>query len=464
MLIRAAEIDASRTVDVRLRAGRIAAVGALTPEPDEPLLHARGGALLPGLHDHHLHLMSLAAALDSVRCGPPEVTSAAALAAALARQPPSHTGWIRGVGYHESVAGDLDRTWLDRHGPDAPVRIQHRSGRLWVLNSAALDALAATGPVPAQQRRHGRFLDADQWLHRLAGAAPPPLDAVSRRLAGFGVTGVTDMTPRNDAAALAVFTARRRDGSLRQRLRVAGQLSLDAGPGGHAAGLGVGETKVHLHETAFPPPDELRRTIAASHHRDRGVAIHCVTEAELAFALAAFREAGARAGDRIEHASVTPPPMLDELRALGLTVVTQPNFVAERGDVYLDDIAPAAQPWLYRCRSFLDAGIPLAGGTDAPFGDPDPWRAMRAAVTRATASGTVLGGRERLTPEQALALFTGPGDDPARRRRVERGAAADLCLLDRPWSRARTELTSKAVRATFCDGRVIFERAGSAEG
>ena len=44
---------------------------------------AAGGALLPGLHDHHLHLFALAAADASLRCGPPEVRNLRALADAL---------------------------------------------------------------------------------------------------------------------------------------------------------------------------------------------------------------------------------------------------------------------------------------------------------------------------------------------------------------------------------------------
>lgn len=47
-------------------------------------------------------------------------------------------GWFRGIGYHDSAAGSLEREWLDRFRPKRPIRIQHRSGRLWVLNRLAL--------------------------------------------------------------------------------------------------------------------------------------------------------------------------------------------------------------------------------------------------------------------------------------------------------------------------------------
>ncbi len=51
---------------------------------------------------------------------------------------------MRGIGYHESVLGTLpDARALDALVPDRPLAMQHRSGRMWLLNSAALDALAS---------------------------------------------------------------------------------------------------------------------------------------------------------------------------------------------------------------------------------------------------------------------------------------------------------------------------------
>ena len=140
MLIRNAEI-AGRRLDVRCENGRIRALGpGLAPRAGEACLEANGGALLPGLHDHHLHFFAFAAALESVPCGPPQVGSAEALARSL-RAAPVRDGWIRGTGYFESVAGPLDRARLDALAPATPLRIQHRSGVMWFLNSAAIAVL-----------------------------------------------------------------------------------------------------------------------------------------------------------------------------------------------------------------------------------------------------------------------------------------------------------------------------------
>jgi predicted amidohydrolase YtcJ len=145
------------------------------------------------------------------------------------------------------------------------------------------------------------------------------------------------------------------------------------------------------------------------------------------------------------------------IQELGLRMVTQPHFIAERGDQYLTDVDPREQPWLYRAASFLTAGIPLAAGSDAPFGGADPWQAMRAAVARRTAAGEVMGREEALTPEQALRLFlSAPGEPGVGEITLTAGTPADLCLLHVPWEIARNDLRSEQVRATWRAGQQIY--------
>ena len=77
----------------------------------------------------------------------------------------------------------------------------------------------------------------------------------------------------------------------------------------------------------------------------------------------------------------------------------------------------------------------------------------------------MLGPDERLTPEQALALFTGPAEAPgAAPRPLAVGAVADLCLLDRPWREARRRLDGEHVVASFVDGSPVWRVDGSSEG
>lgn len=435
------------------------------------MLHAGGGLLLPGLNDHHIHFRAFARSLDSIHCGPPAVGTTADLEALLREQDTdAEPTWIRGVGYHECVAGEINRAWLDRLVRQRPIRIQHRSGRLWIMNSRAVELLVSRADAFGhllEGAEDGRFFDQDVFIGQLIGHQEGDLHRASRHLARFGVTGFTDMTPANDPRSIDDFAAWQASGDLLQQVLLAGQAELGSTTATHD--VRIGPTKFHLHDHSLPAFDEFVLQIRRSHEDGRVIAVHTVTELALVYTLAALREAGVLPGDRIEHASVTPPSALPELRDLGLLVVTQPNFIAERGDQYRLDIPAEQHDWLYRCASIAANSIGLAAGSDAPFGSPDPWAAMHSAVSRRTASSAVLGPNEALSPEAALNLFLGSMEKPALPRSLSIGAAADLCLLDRPWKVLRQNLTSvtavaPAVRATLCRGRLIYDRVDQTPG
>ena len=189
----------------------------------------------------------------------------------------------------------------------------------------------------------------------------------------------------------------------------------------------------------------------------RPVAVHCVTPEALVVAVVAWHEVGTMPGDRIEHGAVIPAELFADLAALGVVVVTQPSFVRERGDEYLTDVEVADRPHLWRCGSLVEAGIPVAFGSDAPYGSADPWAMVRAAVARRTAAGVPLGAAEAVTPAEALAMLLGEACAPQRSRRVAVGAAADLCLLDRPLAEQLRAPTADAVVATLVAGRVVAQ-------
>ena len=456
MLIRRAELWRHGLADVRIASGRIAEIGHLAPRGGEDVLDAHGGALLPGLHDHHIHLSALAVARASVACGPPHVVDEAGLAEALG-QPGA--GWLRGTGYHESVAGLLDAQQLDRLAPHRPVRIQHRTGRMWFLNSRALALLLEAAPPPPGLERQdgswtGRLFDSDAWLRETLGSAPPAYAEISDTLARMGITGITDLSPSNDPIIAAHFAAEQRSAALRQTCVLGGTLALTEAA--FDARLSLGPAKIHLHETALPDFDATVAFIASAHAQARPVAIHCVTETELVFALAALEAAATRAGDRIEHASIAHDLQVAEMARLNLHVVSQPHFIAERGDLYLREVDPRDRPYLYRLAGLRRAGIVLAGGSDAPFGSCDPWAAMRAAVSRRTAGGDIIGDDEALTPDQALSLYLADPHDLTVERRIAPGTPADLCLLDRPWAKARLEAAD--VAATLIGGSIVHNR------
>ncbi|MER5803182.1 amidohydrolase family protein [Streptomyces mirabilis] len=421
MLITDVEVEGYGRVDVRLGGGRVVGIGRPGARCGD--VDGRGGALLVGLHDHHVHLAALAAEAASVRVGPAEAGDRYGLVGALRSGPPGE--WVRAVGYHESVAGELDRWVLDDFAPDRPVRVQHRSGALWVWNSAALRAAGLDGGGLGGCGGDGRFWREDE---RLRGFTPPlrlDLRGVGARAAAYGITGFTNADPHPGQDLPELLSV------LPQRLVV--------------MGIGDAPVKFLLDDATLPTPGELAASVAAV--RPRPVAVHCVTRVQLLVTLLALEEAGPVAGDRIEHGSVIPAETMPWLARLGVTVVTQPHFPVERGREYATDVDPDDQAHLYRCRSLAEAGIPLAAGTDAPYGSADPWAVMRAAVERS--------GGEAVARRAALDLFAGEPQRPSRVKRLAVGSVADLCLLHVPLKEALDLMSADVVRATFVGGRRI---------
>ena len=485
LLLRDAEIDGVRRADIRVANAVIAEVApGLSRMAGEEVIDCDGGAVLPGLCDHHLHLHAMAAATASVRCGPPQVRDAGALAAALGSARPDPTGWIRGTGYFESVAGDLDARALDRARADRPVRVQHRSGALWILNSAALAEVGLAdgdlaGPEvgrPGPEAGHpgverdaagrptGRLWRADDWLRRRLGQghreprALPPLGAVGLQLRGFGITTVTDATPDLDPAAIASISAAIRRGEVPPRVQLLGvPLGGSVPP---TPGLTVGPYKIVLADSGMLTYPELAERVAAAHGEGRAVAVHCVTLEALVLLIAVLREVGTLRGDRVEHGGIVAREMVRELALLGLRVVTQPGFLTDRGDDFLDGLPAAEHGDLYRCGSLLRARVPLALSSDAPYGPVDPWKVMSAAVSRRTASGRVVGTGEGISAREALDAYLGAADDPGGApRRVRAGKAADLVLLRVPLAEALR--TPGPVRAVVSAGEIHDQPASS---
>jgi predicted amidohydrolase YtcJ len=196
--------------------------------------------------------------------------------------------------------------------------------------------------------------------------------------------------------------------------------------------------------------------ITASHAERRRVAVHCVSGVALALTLAALDEAGPLDGDRVEHCAEADADAVRELAVRRLHVVTQPALVARRGDALLDRVPSAEHRDLWRYGSLLRAGVPTAPGSDAPYGDPDPWACLRAARDRTAPSGRVLGPDERVPPTEVLrGLLSRPCDPGGVPRHLAPRVQADLVLLHVPIEEALRVPDASLVRATFVAGRVV---------
>jgi predicted amidohydrolase YtcJ len=290
---------------------------------------------------------------------------------------------------------------------------------------------------------------------RLPRTGPPGLREVGARLARLGITSVTDATPDLDRAAIDAIADDMRTGALPQRVHLLG-VPVDPphtpAPGSPSAG----PYKIVLADSALPELDSLVETVRAAHATGRAVAVHCVTREALVLLLAALAAAGTVPGDRIEHAALVPGELVAELARRGLRVVTQPGFLADRGDDFLRDLPAEDHPDLYRVATLRAAGVPVALSSDAPYGPLDPWAVISASVDRRTRSGRVASPAERSTAAEALTGYLCPATDPGGRPRTVRvGTAADLVLLHGARADMLADPDSDRVRMTFIGGHPV---------
>jgi hypothetical protein len=202
--------------------------------------------------------------------------------------------------------------------------------------------------------------------------------------------------------------------------------------------------------------DEAKQVIGAAIERGFAVATHAIGNEAIDHVLDVYEAARGldRAGaPRIEHASFVSRDLVRRIAGAGIAVVAQPSFLS----LPAYDVAPSI-PGIRNAalRWFLDAGIAVAGSSDAPVAGFDPLDGIRAAVRRRTASGRVYEPDQRLSLDEALAMYTrtaarvsGAGD---RCGTLEAGKRADLVIVDG----LGAELERARVRATIIGGDVVF--------
>jgi predicted amidohydrolase YtcJ len=142
--------------------------------------------------------------------------------------------------------------------------------------------------------------------------------------------------------------------------------------------------------------------------------------------------------------------------------VGQPPFIIEYGDGFLRHLGRARTQLTYPLRSFLNAGVPVAGSSDSPVSDYRPLFGIRAAVEQRTASGQDYAPGERLTVEEAIALYTRSGAyasfDEHRKGTLTPGKLADLVVLETdPRTVAPEAIDQVRVLATFIGGEAVYE-------
>jgi len=148
--------------------------------------------------------------------------------------------------------------------------------------------------------------------------------------------------------------------------------------------------------------------------RDRAAAgfqlgFHAIGDKATAMALNAYAQLpnSKSARNRIEHAQVVDPADIPRFAKLGVIASMQPNHLLTDMNWAEDRLGPKRAAYSYAWKAFLDAGVPLAFGTDYPVEPVTPFRGLYAAVTRMDEKGKkTYYPQNKLTRGQALYAYT----------------------------------------------------------
>jgi predicted amidohydrolase YtcJ len=492
---------------VAIRADRIVAVGdtaaiAALAGLATRRLDAGGRTIVPGFNDAHTHIVI---APPSDRLGLPFEPTLEQIAGALREQVKTSTkGRLIQGEFGQTAWGDpsFARAWLDTIASEHPVWLTAFTGHGALLNSAALALIDYDDTIrdpeggrilrdergrlngrleeyglALAQRRLGMQTDPAEVVRiyrqyaaearalgitstQLAGEALPAADA-SKRLAEadvpmrwkffrypirLGADDTMDGRPPFPPQPTPLIDMRGMkwvlDGTPIERLAAMRAPYSDA-----AAESG----RVNL------SPAQIDLFVGWAYGSEDPLAVHAFGDAAIEAYIAAVERGGRpevwRAKrPRIEHADMLAPDLIPRVKAMGMLVVQNPThftfpeiFVARYGKERLT--------WMQPMKSLVDAGIPLAIGSDGPM---SPFLNIMAAVTHPT------NPREALTREQAVTAYTA-GAAFAEFKEKEKGQIAvgmlaDLAVLSADlFTVAPTEMAAMRSVLTMFGGRVVHE-------
>jgi predicted amidohydrolase YtcJ len=168
---------------------------------------------------------------------------------------------------------------------------------------------------------------------------------------------------------------------------------------------------------------------------------------------------------RIEHAQVVRADDIPRFAKLGVLASMQPTHATS--DMYWAEnrVGPERVKYAYAWRRFLDAGVIIPGGSDAPVESPNPLWGIYSAVTRQDHKGWPKGGwypEQCVSREEALKMFTIKAAYAAFEEKIkgsiEKGKLADLVVLEKDIMIVPAEeLWKVKVLATIFGGKVVYQ-------
>jgi len=512
---------------IAMKDGRVAAVGSDAEVqawvgPETRVIHLRGRLVVPGFNDAHVHFLSGGFGLLSVdlRDARDEQDFVRRIAAHV-RTLPKGT-WIQeGNWDHETWPSKTmpTRALIDAVTPDHPVFVQRLDGHMALANSLALRLAGVTresrdpegGTIVRDARGEPTGILKDNAEELVTRAIPEPSREMNLRAARAALreaarVGVTTIQDNSSVDALRTYQDLRAAGELTARFYVWRYASSALEPlekAGLRTGLGdewirLGALKILSDGSMgsgtaaffdpytddpktsglllYPVP-ELERLIREADAAGFQLAVHAIGDRANSLVLDAFEKAAAvnparERRFRIEHAQVVRKADLARYRRLGVIASIQPSHGIDDMRWAERRIGRERSRDAYNVRSFTEAGIPVAFGTDWFVEPLDPRLGLYAAVTRVRPEGGPPGGwfpEEKIALEDALDLYT-RGSAYAEFAEKEKGTLdpgmlADLVVFAADLFRIPArEILTTPVDFTVAGGRVVFDREAGEPG
>lgn len=212
---------------------------------------------------------------------------------------------------------------------------------------------------------------------------------------------------------------------------------------------------------------ELKRLFGIARTHNEAVAIHVIGDLAVEKALDAIEEHPVPAGkrDRLIHAMIVRPDLIERLQKIDVALDLQPSFVTSDFPWVIERLGEERINWAYTWKRFLDQGLICAGGSDAPIEEVDPLLGIYAAVTRRKPDETHDGymPHEKLSKYEAIRLYT-VGSAQAICKEHERGQIlpdfdADFTIFDRDLFEGDAEqLLEAQVEMTVVAGEIMYRR------
>jgi predicted amidohydrolase YtcJ len=216
------------------------------------------------------------------------------------------------------------------------------------------------------------------------------------------------------------------------------------------------------------PTKELREIVRRVHADGNRLCVHANGDRAIGLLLDAFEHAYNErplpTRHRIEHCSLVNESILTRMRALGVIAAPFAGYPGYHGGSLIDWYGPERVGRMFAHRWFIDAGVLVSGSSDYPCGPFEPLYGMQSCVTRTGDDGVVVGAAQRITPPEALDVFTvnsaAAADEAGFKGRLAPLHLADFVVLEEdPLAVDPTRIASIAVEATYVGGKGVWARA-----